>query len=67
MLPFSLAALSLYCGTRAFFSCGKRGLLFVAVGGLLIAVVSLVAEHGLSARGLQYLQHSGSLAVACRL
>ena len=32
---------------RADFSCGERGLLFVVVGGLLIAVASLVAEHGL--------------------
>ena len=32
---------------RAFSSCGERGLLFVAVRGLLIAVASLVAEHGL--------------------
>ena len=31
----------------AFSSCGERGLLFVAVRGLLIAVASLVAEHGL--------------------
>ena len=30
-----------------FFSCGERGLLLVAVRGLLIAVDSLVAEHGL--------------------
>ncbi len=29
------------------FSCGERGLLFIAVRGLLIAVASLVAEHGL--------------------
>ena len=28
-------------------SCGKRGLLFVAVRGLLIVVASLVAEHRL--------------------
>ena len=27
--------------------CGERGLLFVAVHGFLIAVASLVAEHGL--------------------
>ena len=27
--------------------CGERGLLFVAVRGLLIAVASLVVEHGL--------------------
>ena len=31
----------------AFSSCGERGLLFVAVRVLLIAVASLVAEHGL--------------------
>ena len=42
-----LAALGLHCCVRAFSSCGERGLLFVAVRGLLIAVVSLVAEHGL--------------------
>ena len=30
-----------------FSSCGKWGLLFVAVRRLLIAVASLVAEHGL--------------------
>ena len=42
-----LAALGLPCCMRAFSSCGKRGLLFVAVRGLLIAVASLVAEHGL--------------------
>ena len=31
----------------AFSSCGERGLLFVAVCRLLIAVASLVVEHGL--------------------
>ena len=36
-----------------FSSCGERGLLFIAVRGLLIAVASLVAEHGLQACGLQ--------------
>ena len=30
-----------------FSGCGERGLLFIAVRGLLIAVASLVAEHGL--------------------
>ena len=29
-----------------FSSCGERGLLFVAVPGLLTAVASLVVEHG---------------------
>ena len=42
-----LAALGLRCCTWAFSSCGEWGLLFVAVHGLLIAVASLVAEHGL--------------------
>ena len=43
-----LAVLSLCCCMRAFSSCGKRGLLFIAVHGLLIAVASLVVvEHGL--------------------
>ena len=31
----------------SFSSCGEWGLLFIAVHGLLIAVASLVAEHGL--------------------
>ena len=36
-----LAALGLCCCAQAFSSCGERGLLFVAVRGLLIAVASL--------------------------
>ena len=42
-----LAVLGLRCLLQAFFSCGERGLLFVAVHRLLIAVASLVVEHGL--------------------
>ena len=42
-----LAALGLCCCVQAFSSCSERGLLFVAVRGLLTAVASLVAEHGL--------------------
>ena len=42
-----LAALGLRCCARAFSSCHEQGLLFVAVHGLLTAVASLVAEHGL--------------------
>ena len=38
---------SLCCCTRAFSSCGEQGLLLIAVRRLLIAVASLVAEHGL--------------------
>ena len=44
---FFLAVLGLLCCTRAFSSCGERGLLFIVVRGLLIAVASLIAEHGL--------------------
>ena len=42
-----LAALGLRCCKQAVSSCGEQGLLFIAVHGLLIAVASLVAEHGL--------------------
>ena len=42
-----LAVLGLHCCARAFSSCSEQGLLFVAACRLLIAVASLVAEHGL--------------------
>ena len=42
-----MAALGLRCCAWVFSSCGEWGLLFIAVRGLLIAVASLVAEHGL--------------------
>ena len=42
-----LAALGLRCCAGAFSSGGEQGLLFVAVRGLLSAVASPVAEHGL--------------------
>ena len=42
-----LAALGLHCCAQAFSSCGEQGLLFVEVHRLLVAVASLVAEHGL--------------------
>ena len=42
-----MAALGLHCCAWDFSSCGEQGLLFIAVRGLLIAVASLVAEHGL--------------------
>ena len=42
-----LAALGLRCCVQAFSSCSEWGLLFVAVHGLLIVVVSLVVEQGL--------------------
>ena len=64
-----LAALGLRCCVQAFSSCGERGLLLVAMRGLLIAVASLccgaralgarasvVAAHGLSSCGLRALE-----------
>ena len=42
-----LAALGLRCCVRALSSCTERRLLFIALCGLLIAVASLAAEHGL--------------------
>ena len=44
---FFVAVLGLRRCTWPFSSCRGQGLLFVAVRGLLIAVASLVAEHGL--------------------
>ena len=67
-----MAALGLRCCVRAFSSCGERGLLFVAVHVLLIAVASLVAEHGLqgtwaSVVVVHGLSSCGSRALECRL
>ena len=42
-----LAALGLRCCVQAFSSCGERLLLFIEVHRPLIAVASLVVEHGL--------------------
>ena len=42
-----MAALDLCCCAWAFSSCSEQGLLFVPVRRLLIAVASLVVEHGL--------------------
>jgi len=58
---FLLAALGLCCCMQALSNCGEWWLLFVAVLGLLLAVASLVAEHGL------YLGLAGSVVVAHRL
>ena len=41
-----LAVLRLCCCIWAFSSCSERGLLFIVVHGLLMAVASLAAEHG---------------------
>ena len=42
-----LAVVGHCCCVQAFSNCGKRGLLFIAVGSLLFAVASVVAEHSL--------------------
>ena len=48
----------------AFSSCGEWGLCFIAVRGLLIAVASLVAEHGSRHMGFS---SYGWRALECRL
>ena len=45
-----MAALGLCCCMQDFSSCGKQGLLFVAVCGLLVAVASLVEPRALGTR-----------------
>ena len=47
-----MAVLGLRFCARAFFSCSKRGPLFIAVRGPLTIVASLVAEHRLQMRRL---------------
>ena len=60
-----MAVLGLRCCVQAFSSCGERGLLFVAVCGLLIAVASLAAEHGLKSAGSVVVAHGLSCSAAC--
>ena len=60
-----LAALGLHCCSRAFSSCSKQGLLFLAARGLLISVASLVEEHRLQARGLSSCGARAQLLMAC--
>ena len=45
-VSFFLAVLGLRCCVQAFSSCGERGLLFVAVYGLLLVVASFVVDLG---------------------
>ena len=64
-----LVALSLRCCAPAFSSCSERGLLFIAVRGLLIAVASccgaqalgtwasVVVARGLNSCGSRALEH----------
>ena len=55
-----------FVAARRFFSSGGEQGYSLVVYGLLIAVASLV-EHRFLALRLQYLQHAGSVIVACRL
>ena len=59
---FGCIGLRLRCWAQASSSCSERGLLFIAVRGLLTVVTSLVAEHGLQASGLQQLWSMGLVA-----
>ena len=54
-----LAVLGLRFCARAFFSCGKRGPLFIAVRWPLTVAASLVAEHRLQTRRLSNLWLTG--------
>ena len=46
-----LTVLGLCCYTRAFSSCGERGLLSAAAQALLVVAASLIVEHGLWEQG----------------
>ena len=63
--------MGLRCCTRVFSSCGDRGLLFVAVCGLLIAVASRCRARALGAWAslvvVRGLSSCGSQALECRL
>ena len=50
-----------HCCTWAFSSCGKQGLLFATVCGLLTVVAPLVGTHRFQVLRLQQLQHMGSV------
>ena len=45
-------AQGLHCNAQTISSCGKQGILFLVVSGLLTEVASLVAEHRLQAHRL---------------
>ena len=62
-----LAVLALHCSMQAFSSFREWRLLFIAVLGLLIAVVSLVVEHQLSGmRASVVVAHRLSCSMASR-
>ena len=63
---FAFVCAGLHCCAGFPLAAVNRGYPLVAVHELLIAVTSLVVEHGLWACRLQ-LQHMGSIVVAPRL
>ena len=54
----------LHCYTWAFSKCSERGLLFIVACQLLIAVASLVSEHGLQSTGSVVVAHGLSCSAA---
>ena len=60
-----MAALGLCCCSRAFSSCGERGLLFVVVCGLLIGWFLLLRSTGSRHTGSVVLAHGLSCSAAC--
>ena len=62
---FFLAVLGLCCCVLAFPSPDGLGLLFLAMGRLLIAVASLVSERGLQGARASVVMATGSAAAAC--
>ena len=58
-----MAVLGLHFCLKAFLSCGNQGLPFVAMLGLLIVVVSPLAEHRFSVGRLQWLWPKGFVAL----
>ena len=63
VLIFISAVLGLHCCVGAFAGYSNWRLLFFVVHGLLIALASLVTEHGLWIHRLQQSQHEGSVVV----
>jgi len=54
-----------FTAARALSRCGEWGLVFVVVRGLLIAVASLIAEHGLQSAGSVVVMHRLSCFESC--
>ena len=55
-----LAALGLHCCPRAFSSCSERGLLIIAVRGLLVVVASRCRTRALGMRASVVVAHGFS-------